>query len=83
MPEFLRIALWNASDLAQHKDEIQLFLQQNIVDILFISETHFITKSYFKIPQYDIYFTNHPVGKAHAGTAILEKQTISNYELPK
>jgi exonuclease III len=45
MAKFLRIALWNANGLAQHKDEILLFLQHNKIDILFISETHFTTKS--------------------------------------
>jgi exonuclease III len=44
MAKFLRIALWNANVLAQHKDEIQLFLQHNKIDILLISETHFTTK---------------------------------------
>ena len=42
MAKFLRIALWNANGHAQHKEEIQLFLQHNIIDILLISETHFI-----------------------------------------
>jgi exonuclease III len=44
MAKFLMIALWNANGLAQHKDEIQLFLRHNKIDILLISETHFTTK---------------------------------------
>jgi exonuclease III len=83
MAEFLRIALWKANDLAQHKDEIPPFLQQNMIDILLIRETHFTRKSYFKTPQYNICYTNHPDGSAHAGTAVIVKQTISHYELPK
>jgi len=82
MAKFLWIALWNANGLAQHKVEIQLFLQHNIIDILLISVTHFTMKSYFKIPQYNIYYTNHPDRKAHAGTAILIKRIISHYEVP-
>jgi hypothetical protein len=31
--EFLWIAQWNDNSLAQHKGEIQLFLQQNKIDI--------------------------------------------------
>jgi hypothetical protein len=38
------MALWNANCVAQHKGEIQLFLQHNKIDILLISETHFTTK---------------------------------------
>jgi hypothetical protein len=40
MAKFLRIAQWNANGLAQHKDEDQLFLRHNKIDILLISETH-------------------------------------------
>ena len=81
MAKFLRIAQWNANGLAQHKDEVQLFLQHNKIDILLVSETHFTTKTHFRIPQYNTYYTNHPDGTAHAGTAILVKQTIQHYEL--
>ena len=81
MDKFLRIAQWNANGLAQHKDEVQLFLQHNKIDILLVSETHFTTKTHFQIPQYSTYYTNHPDGTAHAGTAILVKQTIQHYEL--
>ena len=49
---------------------------------MLISESHFNPKSYFKIPHCNIYYTNHPVGTAHAGTAVIVKQTISHYELP-
>jgi hypothetical protein len=38
----------------------------NKIDILLISETHFTTKSYFKIPHYNMYCTNHPDGIVHA-----------------
>jgi len=76
MAKFLRIALWNANSLAQHKDEIQLFLQQSKIDIPLINETHFTTKSYFKIPHYNMYCTNHPDGTAHAGTAVIIKQSL-------
>jgi len=51
--------------------------------ILLISETHFTTKSYFKIPHYNTYCTNHLDGTAHAGTAVIIKETICHYELPK
>lgn len=54
-----------------------------MIDILLISETHFIMKPYFKMPHYNTYYTNHPDGNAHRGAAVLVKQTISHYELPK
>jgi len=73
----LRIAQWNANGLQQHKDEVKLFLNQNKIDILLISETHFTSKNHFTIPGYDLCFTNHPDGTAHGGTAIFIKTTIA------
>lgn len=47
---------------------------------MLISETHFSQKSYLKIPNYNIYDTNHPDGKAHGGTAVIIKSTIHHFE---
>jgi exonuclease III len=76
----LKIAQWNANGLQQHKDEVALFLRQNQIDILLISETHFPSKNYFTIPGYELCSTNHPEDTAHGGTAILIKNTIAYYE---
>ena len=81
MAKFLRVAQWNANGLAQHKEEVQLFLRHNKIDILLISETHFTTKTHFQIPQYNTYYTNHPDGTAHAGPAIIVKHTLRHHEL--
>ena len=71
----MRIAQWNANGLQTHKDEVKLFLNENQIDVLLISETHFTSKNHFTIPGYDLCCTNHPYGTAHGGTAILIKAT--------
>lgn len=48
-----------------------------------ISETHFTKKSYFKIAGYNVYYTNHPDGTAHGGTAVLIKSKIKHHEVDK
>jgi exonuclease III len=58
-----------------------LFLKEQHIDILLISETHFTAESYIKIPNYRVYHTNHPDRTAHRGTAILIKQTVDHYQL--
>jgi hypothetical protein len=83
MAKFIKIGLWNAKGLAQHKDEVKTFLDHNGIDILLVSETLFTDRSCFKIPHYNAYFTNHPDNTAHAGSGILVKNSISHYELPK
>jgi len=59
-----------------------MFLKHNLIDVLLISETHCTNRTYCHIPLYKIYYTNHPDGTAHAGTAIIIRQTISHHELP-
>jgi hypothetical protein len=78
----LTIALWNANGLTQHSQEIQLFVNYHKLDVLLISETHFTDRSFFKIPNYTLYFTNHPDNTAHGGSAVLVKNSIKHYELP-
>jgi exonuclease III len=50
---------------------------------MLISETHFTDRSYFNMPKYLTYSTNHPDTTAHGGTAILIKRAINHHELPK
>jgi len=79
----LRIAQWNANGLQQHKEEVKLFLIQNLTDIILVSETHFTTKNYFSIPGCDLCYTCHPDGTAHEGTAIIIKSSLDYCVQPK
>ena len=75
----LKIVLWNANGLAQNTEEVKNYTQNQQIDIMLISETHFTTRSYFKLPNYTIYDTQHPDGTAHGATAILIKNGIKHY----
>ncbi len=77
----LKLCLWNANGLAQHKLELKIFLETNDIDIMMISETRFTIKNYFQINGYKIYDTKHPDGTAHGGSAILIKSRLKHYEL--
>ena len=78
----MRIVLWNANGLAQHKFELELFLKQQQIDVMLISETHFTDKNYLKVNGYNFYHTQHPSEKTHGGTGIIIKSSIKHYELP-
>ena len=54
MMQNLKIALWNANGVSQHRLELQIFLNTEDIDIMLISETHFTHRSYFIIPKYNI-----------------------------
>ena len=43
----LRIAIWNANGLSNHKAEAETFVNLHFIDIFLISETHF-NKFFFK-----------------------------------
>lgn len=77
----LKIALWNANGLSQHKLEVQTFIIEQNLDIMLISETHFTEKNYLKFNGYKLYDTKHPSGKGHGGTAILIKNRIKHHEI--
>lgn len=76
----LRLAIWNANGLSRHALETEVFLNENFIDIMLVSETHFTSKTFLKIRNYDIVTSNHPSNRAHAGCAILIKSNIK-YEL--
>lgn len=78
----LKITLWNANGLSQHNAEVQAYINICKVDVLLITETHFTSRSHIKIPGYNIYYTNHPSGNAHAGTAVIIKSEIKHHEMP-
>ena len=75
----MRIAQWNANGLQQHKEVVKLFLKQNLIDILLVSESHFTNKNYFSIPGYDLCYTCHLDETAHGGTAIILKKSSLAY----
>lgn len=76
----LKIAFWNANGLSQHALEVKTYLLTSQIDALLISETHFTTKSYLKIPNYQLYSVNHPDGKAHGGSAILIRDNVKHHQ---
>ena len=57
-----------------------MFLNEQKIDIILISETHATTQTYIKIRGYKWYQSTHPSNKARGGSAILIKDNIDHYE---
>lgn len=76
----LRIATWNANGLLKRREEIQIFLNTQKIDVCLISETHFTKQNYLNIRGYKLYHTIHPQNQARGGSAILIKENINHYE---
>ena len=77
----LRVVLWNANGLSNHKLELQTFLDMHKIDIALISETHFTPRTVFRIPHYTVYHTIHPDDTAHGGAAVIIRSSIRHHEL--
>jgi len=67
--------------LHNHVQEISLFLTNNKIDILLISESHSTEQTVINIPCYTIYYAHHPDGTAHAGSAIIIKTSLKHFVL--
>jgi hypothetical protein len=77
----LRVVLWNANRLSNHKLELQTFLDMHKIDIALISETNFTSRTVFKIPHFSVYHTIHPDDTAHGGAAVILHSSIRHHEL--
>lgn len=80
MTQVYKISVWNANDLTNHKNEVEVFLNIHNLDILLISETHFSFTSDFRMHNYITYHTNQPGAdtQARGGTATLNILKILN-----
>jgi len=57
-------------------EELRLFLIDNSIDIMLITETHMRPGLKMYLPGYDQFFANHPSNTAKGGSAILIKTNI-------
>jgi hypothetical protein len=79
MAKFLQLALWNANGLSQQTKGLQTFISIHNIDVMLISETYFIERSYLKIPNYTAFHMNHIDGTARGSTAIIQFNSILYY----
>ena len=69
--------------MAQHKQEIEFFLNIQKNDILLISEAHLSSKDYFNIYKYKTYYIQRLNGRARGGTALIIGDKIPHVERDK
>ena len=80
MADALRLALWNANGLSSHRLELQTFLDIHKIDIALISETHFTSRTVFRLPRYTVFHTTHPDDTAHGGAAVVIRSSLRHHE---
>jgi exonuclease III len=66
------ILLFNCNGFWRRKDEIDIVLRTQRIDIVLLTETHFSQNDRTpNVQGYKCYMADHPDGSAHAGSAIL------------
>lgn len=75
----LRIGIWNINGLTPSKNDLQVLLHTNKIDIVLMSETHLNDNKEFDLDNYAVYNTNHPDGTSHGGTAVIIKNNIKHH----
>jgi hypothetical protein len=80
--ESLLILLWNANGLTHNRNDLEVILNNRLIDIALICETHLTPNQRFFIPNYVIHRSDHLDGRAHGGTAILVRSQIAHHLLP-
>lgn len=83
MKSTLRLAIWNSNGLMNHLPEIEIFLHEEQIDVLLISESHFTKHSHASIKGYKFYNALHPAQKARGGATIIIKENIRHQEEQK
>ncbi|KAL1122041.1 hypothetical protein AAG570_003447 [Ranatra chinensis] len=76
------VLLWNCNGLNPHRNELDIFLHDQRIDVALLTETHFTNRSHCHITDYVTYRTDHPDCTAHGGTAILVRQQLSHHVGP-
>jgi exonuclease III len=80
MAAAMRIALWNANGLSSRRMELQTFLDMHKINIALISETHFTSRTVFRLPRYSVSHTIHPDDTAHGGAAVIIRSSLRHHK---
>jgi exonuclease III len=80
MGAMLRALELNVNGLPQKHQELQLFLDEQKIDVCLLAETYLTSQSYITIKVYQVYHTVRPQNTARGGTAVLVKDNILHHE---
>ena len=69
------ILFWNCQDIRPKRKELELYLKENVIDVIAINETFLSKKHNFRIPGYDTIRNDHSTGQK-GGVAFLVKNGL-------
>lgn len=78
----LLILLWNTNGVLNHRDQLEIILNDRLIDIALLCETHLTPQRRFFLRNFTIYRSDHPDGTAHGGTAIAIRSNLVHHLVP-
>ena len=66
------ILFWNCQGIRPKRKKLELYLKENLIDVIALNETFLVKKHNFKIPDYDTIRNHHSTGQK-GGVAFLVK----------
>jgi hypothetical protein len=74
---------WNVSGVLQKRSELQLFLDEQKIDVCLLTESYLTNKFYVKLKGYEVYHTVHTQNTARGGSAVLITDNMLHHEEAK
>jgi hypothetical protein len=78
----LSIILWNANGILRRRNELEMFLHDERIDVALISESHLTSRSRLSIQGYRMYRSDHPNDASQGGTAIFIRSGLQHNVCP-
>lgn len=74
---------WNANGILNKRNELEVFLKVQNVDICLLSETHLRKDDILAFSGYQVYHTTHPDNQPKGGSAVIIRNDLQHYEYCK
>lgn len=77
-----KIAFWSCNGITNKKTELQVFMQEQDIDVMLLNETHLKPSENLIIPNYTVHRTDRKINQ-EGGTAAVVKQSLLHNQLPQ
>ena len=75
------IFFWNCQGIRPKRKDLELYLKENVMDIIALNETFLSKKHYFKIPGYDIIRNDRSTGERRGAAFLVKNGLVVNKEM--
>ena len=74
------ILFWNCQGIRSKRKELELYLKENVIDVIALNETFLSKKHNFQIPSYDTIRNDHSTGQGGGFAFLIKYGLVVNKE---